>query len=455
MSRDRFVIILFIVALLSGLFWSYEMFGQPIIYGDGVQYNILAKNILEHSIYSSAKNDLFAFSEPFYPIFLAGNYFLFGVENFDAVRIVQLFLFAFTVLIIYLLAKELLKKKAAIFIGLLVVLFFPLANMVGSFLRETLFTFLLVFLIYALYRAQKTLNLKWFIFAGLAFGLATLTNAVVQFFVIFIVLNFLFVFKKNFFQRYFLAKTGIFLFFCLIPVAAWTLGGLAGNNIRSLDIKSGGTLSRKAEMMESMQGEKYLRHLGGQLFGYYFFEKEGFEPYQLLGHPQTTKRIEEMLKSGYSAEEVSKILTRERSIAIVRNIPQYFAVSFLDFLQFNGPMLPNPGNLAPAPMQNLFIKGSHPEIPAFLKVIILLILRILYWFFFGFVIYGLIKAVKDWRRFGWIILVILYFNLAYSALLGIPRYAIPIYPFYITFFVYGLFYLSRRLKLINIEAHYE
>jgi len=79
--------------------------------------------------------------------------------------------------------------------------------------------------------------------------------------------------------------------------------------------------------------------------------------------------------------EVNSILAKENTWFILHNIPQYFAISFLDFLQLNGPMLPNPENFNEAPMQNLFIEDSHPEIPSWPKIAILLLLRIFYWTF--------------------------------------------------------------------------
>ena len=158
--------------------------------------------------------------------------------------------------------------------------------------------------------------------------------------------------------------------------------------------------------------------------------------------------MQEMIEEGYSPEKINNLLTRKNFNAIIKNIPQYFAISFLDFLQFNGPMYAQFRNIwRPCPMQNLFIKGSRSGNSRFWeRSAIFLILRILYWFFFGFVICGLIKAIKKWREFGLIILIIFYFNLVCAATFGIPRYAIPIYPFYVILFVLGFFSLYSKIK---------
>lgn len=445
--KDKFIVILFFAAILSGLFWGSKMLGQPLSAGGNeILYNTIAHNILELSSFTSDKKDIAAVSEPFYPVFLSGVYIIFGKDSFDAVRLIQILLFAFTVLIVYSFTKEIMDDRTAKIIGLLVALFFPLAANASQFTRETLFAFLLVVLISSLYKAERTLKIKWFVFSGIILGLAVLTNAVAQFFIIFVILGFFLSLRKDFFRKHLLLKLGLLTLFFILVIGAWSFRDF-GQGPKALNLKAGGVLGRKAEMIESVRGEIYLRHLGGQLFGYYFFEKEGFNPSMLLGSPKTSKAFYGMLARGESVEEIGKKLSEESLQTIVGNLPRYFAISFLELLQFNSPILPNSETLEAAPAQNLFIKNSHPKIPAIIKIIILLSLRIVYWLFFGFMIYGLIRAVKDWKKFIWIILIILYFNLTYSALFGIPRYSIPIYPFYIVFFVYGTSVFLGRLKI--------
>ena len=467
MIRDRFIIILFCAAVLSGLFWGSKTLGQPLSTGgDEPLYNSIAKNIVERGRFVSDEKDWAYISEPLYPLFLSGVYLVFGLDNFDAVRIIQILLFAFTVLLVYLLSEKLVGRNLAIAASFLTALFFPLAASAGVLYREVLFTFFVVLSVYLLHRIQEKPRLAGFILLGIILGLATLTNAIIQFFIVFVILYFIFFFTcplrfakqggrgKSLPWKNLALKLLFLVLFFLLTISGWSLKDyLSNGNLKPLNLKSGGALSRRVEMMESITGEKYFRHLGGQLFGSYFFEKEGFAPEEFLGHPKTTKRAEEMFKEGRSIEEINSELARKNFSKILSDIPKYFTISVLDFLQFNGPMLPNPKTLELAPMQNLFIGGSHPGIPGFLKVVILLVLRILYWFFFGFVIYGLVKTIKKWREFGLIILIVFYFNLIYAAIFGIPRYAIPIYPFYILFFVIGLSAFLNRLSDNSISKN--
>jgi hypothetical protein len=151
-----------------------------------------------------------------------------------------------------------------------------------------------------------------------------------------------------------------------------------------------------------------------------------------------------MVAQNYQPQKINDIIFKESSAFITAHPFRFLSVSFLDFLQFNNPMFINPGNFNVGPMQNLFIDGTHPEIPGYLKIFILLILRIFYWLFLGFVIWGLISAFKDWKKFGWLILMVFYFNFVYSAVYGLPRYAIPIYPFYILLFVIGCYSFFKK-----------
>ncbi|OGM97732.1 MAG: hypothetical protein A2817_02955 [Candidatus Yanofskybacteria bacterium RIFCSPHIGHO2_01_FULL_39_8b] len=457
MFKDRFIIVLFLVAVLSGLLWGSKIFGQPLLEGGNENfYNDIANNILKHSRLVADKNDLAAVSEPFYSIFLAGVYVFFGKDNFDAVRLIQILFFSLAVLIIYLLAKEIMDNKSAKITGLFAALFFPLASSAHQFTRETLFAFLIILLIYFLYKAQGTFpprvdqfqagKIQWFIFYGIMLGLATLTNAIAQFFIVFVIFGFLLTLQKDFFKRDILVKMGAFVLFFAIIVGAWSFRDF-GRGPKALNLKAGSILSRKAEMMENVRGEDYLRHFGGQLLGYYFFEKDDFNPSMLLGMPQTSKIYYGMWRAGESLEQINKKLSEDNLKMIIGSPLRYFTISFLDFLQFNGLMLPNPETFEPSPGQNLFIKNSHAGIPAVIKIIILLGIRAAYWLFFGFMIYGLIMGAKNWKKFCWPILIILYFNFAYAATFGIPRYSIPIYPFYIIFFVYGTNIFFGRLKI--------
>src|SRR3989338_10379603 len=73
---------------------------------DDLQYNIIAKNILDGNGFSYDSTEPTAARGPVYPLFLAATYFVFGYD-YNVVRILQSIIGAITCLFIYLIAKEL------------------------------------------------------------------------------------------------------------------------------------------------------------------------------------------------------------------------------------------------------------------------------------------------------------------------------------------------------------
>jgi len=426
--------------------------GPPLPGGDDYYYNYAAQNLLEKGSLFSDQNESVVMADSMYPLFLTGLYKIFGLENYDAVRIAQILLFALTALLVYGTAKIVFKEeKYALGAGFLFAFFFPLAGFTIRIIREPLMAFLIVLSIWLLLKAQLTSKFRWFALAGFSVSLMALTNSITQPFVLFVILGFVLIFGREFFTKRVISKVGLFLLCFLMLTLGFLYRFHWEKGADPLAAKSG-VLGRKAEMIQEMRGETYFRNLGGLLFGYYFFEKDGFNVQTFLNHRRTSAKMSLLAAEGYNPQEQSEILFQDSLDVIIHNIPRYFAVTLLDFLQFNNLMLPNPASFDPAPGQNLFIGGSHPEIPAPLKVIILLSLRIVYWIFFGLVIYGLVKAIKDWRRFLWLILIVVYYNLIYSAIFGIPRYSVTIYGFYIIFFVYGLKLAYEKLIKHKINA---
>jgi len=458
--NNKFILALFLLALLSGFFWSHKVFGTPLSNGsDEWQYNSLAKSLAmngKFAPFESNASPLLTATEPFYPIFLGGVYRIFGLGGLDAVRAIQVVIFALTVLILYLLARDLAGQKAGYFTGILMLFFYPLAGMAGSLLREIIFTFLLCFAIYTFSRGEKSLKWTFYIFSGLSLGLAIWTNAIIEFLPL-VLAGLAFVLRANIFfkQKYWL-RILVFLALAFLPTFLWDARGIFDHSAVPTEIKSGFALARRAEMIETIRGDKYFRHLGGLFLGYYFFQKPGFSPQEFLGQENNIKRIDELKAQGEIGPiELGRKFTEESEMIIFSNIPRFFAITLLDFLQFNGPLLPSPKFASAGPMQNLFINNSYPGVPQVFKIIILIGLRLLFWSFFALAICGTVRMFRSAKEAGFksrhtllalcLMAAILYFNLVYSVLYGMARYSVPIYPFYIIFFVVGLIVVHDKI----------
>lgn len=445
MRRNRIIVILIFAALLSGIFWNLNNFGQPAD-GDGVYYSKIAINILENGQLSIAGYPTTQQTEPFYPVFLSGVYFLFGINNFEAVRIVQIIIFILTVLVAYSLAEKLGGKRIAVFTGILMILCYPLVESAGHLFREVIFTFFVILSAYFLYKARETEKYIWFGLAGFIFALAILTNSVIQLLPIFIIAVFILIYKRDFFSRKIWIKILFFILIMFLMLSPWIFRNYFKSGVETVGIKTGLSLHRKVIKMENITGAIYGKNLIGQLFGYYFVSDPNFDSHNILELIETNDKNIEMLNSGYTPKQIDAILTKECLLAMLKNPFKVFSMSILDFLQLNGPSFIDPLTLKVGPMQNLFAQGTHPEIPDFIKTTALIVLRLAYWILAGGVIFGLIKSLKDFNKFALILAFIVYFNLIYSFLFGLPRYAIPIYPFYILLFVIGLSSFFKKHK---------
>jgi len=447
-SKFIFIFVVVLVALASGLFWSHRMLGEPIDHGDALNYDRIAFDLSIGNEFVQPNAGIDA--ESLYFFFLAGIYKIFG-HNYDAVRLAQIILFALTCLVIYLLAKEIFNDKIAFFSGIGLALFYPLAGYTNRLLREVFFTFLLVSFAYFWHKAWFSQKKKWFILSGAFLSLGILTNAVILLLPLFFIINFLIIQKKDIFNKVTLTNLSLFVFVALIVISSLALWMSPSEGLVSSisTTKTGVILLSRVELTEDLKG-KWVYNFIGQTMGY-FFVRDLDPPIHTdqmfdVPPPLLYDRFNDLIESGYSSKEINRIFSREAVIKILKNPHLYLSNSFLYLISYHNPFAPRPRDFTIFRMHNLFV-GTHPELSNFIKGTIILTIRLIWLIFFIFVIYGGIKVVKNWSRFGWIILTIIYFNLIYCSLFTLPRYALPIYPFYIILFVYGLsVFLAYNIK---------
>jgi glycosyltransferase involved in cell wall biosynthesis len=418
---------------------------------DEAFYAGVAENILKKGEFGLKTVGGYVISEPLYPLFLSGVFYLFG-SSWDVVRVIQIILFACIVLFVFFIAEELFGRKIAFYSGLLMALFYPLAGMTGRLLREVFFTFLIVIFIWSILKAIKVRQKKWFIFSGIFLGLAILTNVIVQFLPFLILFNLLVIFRQNWKKAVSIAL--FFLLGVLLIVGPWFLKGVISDSHAISTKKEGNVLFLRVGLAETLQG-KYKEHFIGQAFGYFLAKKINPElnskEFERIS-TTTREEIKKLVKPNLSYSEANKILLRASLEKIFAQPFSFLALNFLSFLSFNNPMIPNPRDFQSYRAQELFTSGSL-GLSDFAKGGIILIIRFFWLAFFFFVGWAIFKNLKNslldsskhWLKFGWIFLIIIYFNLVYSLAHGIPRYALPIYPFYIILFVAGFlsFFQSR------------
>ena len=169
-----FIILIFILAL--GVGFAYLEFGYifPAESGDSLHYNAAALGLIKTGELSL--NKIFAHGGLGYPLFLAIIYKVFGQNNYEAVRIFQIFILAGIGILVFLIGRNFLNLSPLFaFLASLTLVFWPYFIVWTSLiLTEILFIFFFILSILFLLKFRETQLLKHSLLAGLTLGLATL-----------------------------------------------------------------------------------------------------------------------------------------------------------------------------------------------------------------------------------------------------------------------------------------
>jgi 4-amino-4-deoxy-L-arabinose transferase-like glycosyltransferase len=159
---------------LWGWFWNVP----PHIW-DEKDYNVLAINLVRHGEFSFTPGEPTSIRPPLYPAVVAGVYSLFGVENYQAVRLLQVALSLLNVVLLYKLGSEVMSRRVGLWLAGFYCFYPSMLGFNNLLLTEVLFTLLLSAACYAVvlfYRRNAVLYLG---LAGLLLGLAALTRSIV------------------------------------------------------------------------------------------------------------------------------------------------------------------------------------------------------------------------------------------------------------------------------------
>ncbi len=440
--RRQIIVGLFLLSLFSGYFWNHRFFWRPVPPGDEAQYSCIAENIIKNHIYTNCGHIISR--EPGYPFFIAAIYWL---SNFnpDAVRLAQLVIFALINVLIFLLADKLFNRPTALAAGLFSALWWGLANYTGRFTREILLAFLLLLLVFALLRAVERQSNKYFFLAGLILGLLALIHGLMYYLPWLIILNLFIVFRKKLNWRAWALKIILLTLAFALIISPW----LVRNKLSQTSGAplAGFMLAYKAQLSEALYPQIY-KYYFGHLFGYYFAEKIWPDLDLLLFKRNQAVEIKKgLLAKGYSEQAADKIM-KKKAIKNILSAPQkYAAVCLLHFLDLNSPLIPQRLFGGNSFAHFTFAQGRFARVPDWAKTIILLAFRFFWLSFLFLAFYGMFKNIKHWPVFGWLALLIFYFNAAYSAVYAIPRYLTPVMPFYIIFAAAGFNLLMQQRKL--------
>ena len=445
-KNNKLIIFLFIFAVATGLFWNQKLFGQPIA-SDQLMYDGIAQDVLTKGTYTYLGEETEI--EPGYPYFLVGIYKVFG-HNYDTVRIIQILLFALLVCIIFILTRELFGIRVALGASVLTASFYALANQAGLIQRETLFTFLLVLLIFCLHKTKNT-RFKWWILAGIILGLATLVKGSMQLFLVPVIGYMLYIYWGQISFRKICFKVLALVIGFSVIVGPWLikermLGGEFG-----VAPKGGGLVLSTTGVAERLS-QNYTGNFIGFFLGYYFAQKlyPEINPIAFRDTSKMDDGIAKLTKEGKNLREIDAIFYQEAKEYIIQNPQKYMYMAVLNFISLNSPILTKgPLWLNVTAIHPMFADGRHPESSDLAKTVFALGIRAIWFAMFFFVGYGIWYQRKKLHLLAWILLLVLYLNVFYSLVWAIPRFALPMYPFYFILAIVGFyqFWVNNKWRI--------
>lgn len=165
-------------AVLRVLIWLWFAPLAPAIHDEQAHVS-LATNIVQYGEYTFDPNGVpTSLRPPLYPAFVAGVFKVFGVNNFQAVRLIQAAISLITVVIIFRLGRDLMNERAGLCAAGLMCFYPTLLGFNSLILSEVLFTLLLVSGVYSLASGMTHSSYRSLALAGVLLGLGALTRSI-------------------------------------------------------------------------------------------------------------------------------------------------------------------------------------------------------------------------------------------------------------------------------------
>ena len=169
-----------LVGLLLRLGIMAVMDGSELQIVDETHYDELAVHLVETGDFGSETEPYVSIRPPLYPWLISEIYRVFGIQNYTAVRVIQILISLVTVLCVYGLAREcgFLSRNASL-AAAGIFCFYPSLVMQNFFiLTETFFTFWLVLVLWSALRFLRTGSIYAACFCGAFIALGALTRSI-------------------------------------------------------------------------------------------------------------------------------------------------------------------------------------------------------------------------------------------------------------------------------------
>jgi len=169
--------VVFYLALIVRLLYNMTVARSYVALYDAAQYERIALHLLNEHCFCDYSHIPTIERGPAWPVAIAALYFFFGPQNLY-VRFFLSCVGSGTCLLLYYFARDLFQsKRYGLLAGCIGACYPGLFIYDGWLYAESLYMFLFLLGVYALYRLQSTMQLRWVVVCGIALGLALLTRS--------------------------------------------------------------------------------------------------------------------------------------------------------------------------------------------------------------------------------------------------------------------------------------
>ena len=342
-------------------------------------------------------NEPTVFVTPTYPLFLAIIFKIFGYGflGLQIARIIQAILSSITTLLVYLTGEDLFNKKIALIASFLVSFYFPNIITPGYFLTETLFTVLLMLLLYLSLKFSKNPKPSQFIVLGAIWAVSTLCRPTIALYPLLLFFS-LFINKKLNIKSTLKLGSAMILSFIIIMSPWWIRNYMQYQMFIPLAESSGNPL---------LQGT-------------------------YVGYNQTSENIV-YYKIGKNALETNKT---EVEVAKKR-IAEGFRKDFWGYLKWY------------TIDKTLLLWGTIFYWRQYVGITFYNILPFHYLILMGFFIIPVL-LFKDFKKYSLPVSILAYFNVVYCVYMSFDRYAFPLLPILSIFSSSLIYTLVSKSKMI-------
>lgn len=436
-NKAIFIIVVFALLLRIAFFtavqnWDeQEIESKRLLACDPGQYYNLALGIVQSGSFSNFG----ATRTPGYPVFLSIIFFLFGPKIW-VVSLIQIFISICSLLLLYLLVKNIFGLKVALIAASLYAIDPHVIIISNEIMTETLFSLFFIATILLSYIAIKKKDIKLFLIVGFLLGITTLIRPVSQYFPFIIIMIILL--YRGLKWPFKLKAIIAFVFIFIITIFPWLFRNQLEYNHFAFSSMGGRALFEAAmwaEVAKSGKPKDEIKNVFKQ-------KTEALIPGG-ENNPFVISKVYGQVAKKYIFENVQFYSQQhfKRMVNIFINVGTKSICNRLGFEYSDMPSnVRARTSLSKMFLSFLKVKTTKEILIALSVGSFLMIGYILFFCGSIFLIYN-----REYFKIIFFMAIIAYFTII-SGTTGIGRYRVPIIPFYVPISGYGLF---EAYKLIN------